>query len=74
VFSFLIGFLIAPFIIKKLVQKKVWRKSADSKEVIIKDKSGKVSEIINKNDKDLKTPRMGGLVIVFSVILTVGLF
>ena len=38
------------------------------------DEDGKVSEIINKIGKDKKTPRMGGIVIVLSVLFTVFLF
>jgi UDP-N-acetylmuramyl pentapeptide phosphotransferase/UDP-N-acetylglucosamine-1-phosphate transferase len=45
-----------------------------TKDVIIKDESGKISEIINKGDRDMKIPRMGGLVIIFSVIFTIVIF
>ena len=38
------------------------------------DQSGKISEVINKVERDSRTPRMGGLVIVFSVLFTVFLF
>ena len=71
--SFLIGLFLTPFVISKLHKYRAWRRNTNSKETIM-DKDGKILEIINKNEKDQKTPRMGGLVIVFSVLITVFLF
>jgi UDP-N-acetylmuramyl pentapeptide phosphotransferase/UDP-N-acetylglucosamine-1-phosphate transferase len=64
---------LAPIVLLYLYKFKAWRRDVNSKETIL-DESGEISKIINKNDKDLKTPRMGGLVIVFSVIFTIVLF
>ncbi len=71
--SFFSGLLITPIVLVQLYKYRAWRRDVNSKEAI-NDEDGKIAEIINKNDKDLKTPRMGGLVIVFSVLFTVALF
>jgi UDP-N-acetylmuramyl pentapeptide phosphotransferase/UDP-N-acetylglucosamine-1-phosphate transferase len=42
--------------------------------VVLEDKTGKVENVINKTERDMKTPRMGGLVIVVSVLFTIFLF
>lgn len=73
IISFFSGIIIAPVILLYLYKFKAWRRDTNSKSTIL-DESGKISKIINKNDKDLKTPRMGGLVIVFSVIFTIAIF
>lgn len=76
--SFLAGIFAAPTIIKKLRKYKVWRRDVESKEELYKkydsDGSAKIAEVVLKEDQDKKTPRMGGLVILFSVALTVVLF
>ena len=71
--SFFTGLVLAPIVLLYLYKFKAWRRDVNSKGTIL-DESGDISRIINKNDKDLKTPRMGGLVIVFSVIFTIALF
>lgn len=76
--SFLAGIFAAPTIIKKLRKYKVWRRDVVSKEELYKkydeDGSAKIAEVVLKEDTDKKTPRMGGIVILFSVALTVILF
>ena len=61
--SFFLGFLLAPVVLKYLFVFKVWKK-----------KSGKGSNtpIFNElhKDRETNTPRMGGMVIVLSVLLT----
>jgi len=71
--SFFIGLIITPFILSNLYKYKAWRRNSNSKDAIM-DEDGKILEIINKNEKDMKTPRMGGLVIVFSTLITIFLF
>lgn len=73
--SFLFGITLTPIILHYLHKYKVWRKeSVDPKKVLLKDKSNRIFNVINKVEKDNKTPRMGGIVIVFSVILTISFF
>ena len=73
--SFLSGLVFSPIILYYLLKYRAWRKGVNTKTVLLEDGSeNKISSIINKNDKDLKTPRMGGLVIVISVIFTISVF
>ncbi|PID83660.1 hypothetical protein CSB11_00065 [Candidatus Campbellbacteria bacterium] len=74
VVSFLFGLFITPVVLSYLYKHKVWRRNDDKKEVMLDDKNGEISEIINKTKKDKITPRMGGIVIVFSVLFTVFIF
>ncbi len=71
--SFFSGLVFAPIVLLYLYKFKAWRRDVNSKGTIL-DESGEISKIINKNDKDLKTPRMGGLVIIFSVVFTIVIF
>lgn len=73
IISFFSGLVFAPITLLYLYKFKAWRRDVNSKGTIL-DENGEISKIINKNQKDLKTPRMGGLVIVFSVIFTITLF
>lgn len=68
VFAFLLGVLIAPRILKFLVKNDFYRKQQSA----LLDISGQKATITQKlnNDKNLKVPRMGGLVIIVSVVLT----
>ena len=73
--SFFVGMSFAPWLLIRLYKYKVWRKSINTKEVFLDDENkNQVSSIINKNTKDLKTPRMGGLNFIFSVLATVLIF
>ncbi len=76
--SFLFGLFITPIVLSYLYKYKTWRKeNSCKKEVHLKisdEEEQKVSEIINKTGKDQKTPRMGGLVIILSVLFTTILF
>ncbi len=75
VVSFLFGIFITPVVLAYLYKYKAWRKNGfEKKEVILGDKNGQISETINKVIRDKKTPRMGGIVIVLSVMFTVFLF
>lgn len=74
VVSFLFGLFITPVVLSYLYKYKVWRRTDEKKEVVLDDKNGEISEIINKTKKDKITPRMGGIVIVISVLFTVFIF
>ena len=62
---------IAPCVLNFLVKKKLWRKRQD-----LKDFSGQAAVITQKLNQghDLQTPRMGGLVIIISVSLSIMVF
>lgn len=67
--SFFLGFLLAPVVLKYLYKFRVWKKKSGNVSGL-GDKKG--TPIFNKlhKDKETNTPRMGGMVIVISVLLT----
>lgn len=69
--AFVIGILITPLITKYMFKYELWKKKSVSRTV-----DGKVATLTKKlhNDEARKVPRMGGLVIVLAVLLTVPLF
>ncbi len=70
VLAFIIGIWIAPLTIKYLVRWKLWRKTRT-----VIDISGQVATVtqsLNRRDGQ-RVPRMGGLVIVFTAIMTLSL-
>ncbi len=71
VVSFIVGIIIAPFVIDDLVKNKIWKKKSVSKSI-----DGKDSPITAKihNDEEKKLPRMGGMVVWLSVFITMFLF
>ncbi len=66
--TFIIGVLITPIVTHFLYKHKVWKKQGGKTAL-----GGKVAEVFNqlKGDDETKTPRMGGVVIWASVLLTV---
>ena len=67
VLAFIIGVWVAPLTIKYLVRWKLWRKSRT-----VVDISGQVATVtqgLNQRD-GRRVPRMGGLVIVFTAVMT----
>jgi len=70
--AFSIGMILAPFIIDFLYAHKLWKKKSGNKGSI----TGGGTPIFDKlhKEKDTGTPRMGGVVVWFSVVLTVILF
>lgn len=68
--AFIIGILITPLVTHYLYKHKVWKKTGGKKTL-----SGAEATEFNrlKADGETKTPRMGGIVIWGSVLLTVGL-
>jgi len=69
--SFSIGILIAPVLSEYLIDLKMWKKSS-----VAKTMDGKEATITASlhNDGERKTPRMGGIVVWGSVLLTTLLF
>lgn len=70
--AFIIGMLITPSISRQLYAHKVWKKKA-GKGAGYGGGGTPIFDVLHK-EKDTNTPRMGGLVIWISVILTVLLF
>jgi phospho-N-acetylmuramoyl-pentapeptide-transferase len=66
--AFIIGILITPLVTHFLYKHKVWKKEGGKLAL-----GGKVAEVFNqlKGEAETKTPRMGGIVIWGSVLLTV---
>jgi phospho-N-acetylmuramoyl-pentapeptide-transferase len=70
VVAFIIGILITPIVTHYLYQNRVWKKQAGKTAL-----NGKVAEVFNqlKGADETKTPRMGGIVIWGSILLTTAL-
>jgi UDP-N-acetylmuramyl pentapeptide phosphotransferase/UDP-N-acetylglucosamine-1-phosphate transferase len=66
--AFFVGILITPFVSNFLYRHKMWKKKSGKV-----DMSGNVTPIFNAlhKDKDTNTPRMGGVIIWGSVLLTI---
>ncbi len=71
--SFLIGLLITPTIVSYLYTYKCWKKKSGNEHGMGDDSGTPIFNELHKN-KEVNTPRMGGLVIVCSVLATVVLF
>jgi len=71
--AFLLGFLVTPFVYTNLVRFQCWKKQIGNESGM---GSNEGTPIFNKlhSDRDVRVPRMGGLVIVISVCSTVALF
>jgi phospho-N-acetylmuramoyl-pentapeptide-transferase len=68
ILSFIIGILITPAVSHVLYKYKVWKKQGGKTAI-----GGKVAEVFNqlKGDQETKTPRMGGIIIWGSVLITI---
>lgn len=71
VFTFAIGLIISPIILKFLIKAKFWRQQKNLR--ALGGGGAPITQKLN-NDRKLKTPRMGGLVIIIAVALTTFLF
>ena len=60
--TFIVGFLVSPWVVKMLHRYQLWRK------LQIVDRPASITEKLNKDDTN-RIPRMGGLVIIFAVAL-----
>ena len=65
--SFIIGIIITPFISRFLYEHKLWKKK--SVEHTLDGKEATISKSLH-NDEERKTPRMGGIVVWASVLIT----
>jgi phospho-N-acetylmuramoyl-pentapeptide-transferase len=67
--AFLIGVMITPVVTHFLYKYKVWKKQGGKVAM-----NGQAAAVFNelKGDEETKTPRMGGIVIWMSIILTLG--
>ena len=66
--AFIVGILITPFVSHYLYKWQLWKKSSVSKTI-----DGREATISNKlhNDEARKTPRMGGIIVWASVLITI---
>lgn len=71
--AFVLGLVMTPFVLDALYRFRCWKKQSGNEAGMW---GGEGTPIFNKlhKDRDTKIPRMGGLVIVFSVLTTVVLF
>ena len=69
--AFIIGILITPFVSNFLYKNKMWKKKS-----VVVSTDGNTALISQKlhNDEERKTPRMGGIIIWASAIITIFLF
>lgn len=67
--SFFIGFLIAPVVLKYLHRFEVWKKKSGNEKGLGDDKGTPIFNKLHQH-KETNTPRMGGLVIVITVLCT----
>jgi phospho-N-acetylmuramoyl-pentapeptide-transferase len=71
VFAFITGLILAPFISSWLYSNSMWKKK--SVHLTLDGKEATITKMIH-NDEEKKTPRMGGLVILISVGITIFFF
>jgi phospho-N-acetylmuramoyl-pentapeptide-transferase len=71
IFTFIIGILIAPIISDFLYKNEMWKKKS-----VLKSIDGKEAALSMKihNDESKKTPRMGGLIVWISVVISTIIF
>ncbi len=70
IMSFIIGMAITPLVTHYMYEWKLWKKKSVPKTTDGKEAS--ISQSIH-NDEERKVPRMGGLVVIFGVFLTISL-
>ncbi len=67
--SFFLGFLLAPIVLKYLFKFRVWKKKSGNQHSMGGTGETPIFNELHK-DRDTTVPRMGGMVIVLSVLLT----
>lgn len=72
-FSFFIGILITPVVSNLLYKHSIWKKRAGNTRGLGDDKGTPIFNELHK-ERDVKVPRMGGVVVVISVFLTIAIF
>src|SRR3989338_6462263 len=70
-FAFWLGIIITPFLTRYLYKYKMWKKTARTKTI-----TGEEATIFHSlhKDKEVGTPRMGGILIWFSVLSATAIF
>lgn len=70
IMSFVIGMAITPLITHYMYEWKLWKKKS-----VPRTTDGQIATISQSihNDEERKVPRMGGLIVIFSTFLTIGL-
>lgn len=71
--AFFIGIIITPLITHYLYKYKIWKKKSGNTSGLGDNNGTPIFNELHK-ERDVSTPRMGGLVVVFSVFLTVVVF
>jgi len=68
VVSFIVGIILTPFVTKFLYSHKMWKKKSGKVAM-----DGKPTPIFNElhKDKEVNTPRMGGVIIWLSAFITI---
>lgn len=69
--AFIVGMLITPLVSNFLYKNKFWKKKSVA--VTTDGKAAPISQMLH-NDEDKKTPRMGGIIIWASTLITIILF
>ena len=71
--AFLIGLMITPYIINRLIHYKAWKKKAGNRDGMGGSGGTPIFNELHK-ERDVAVPRMGGLVIVISVLATIAIY
>jgi phospho-N-acetylmuramoyl-pentapeptide-transferase len=71
--AFFAGILVTPGVTHYLYKYRVWKKRAGNVRGLGDDSGTPIFNELHK-EKDINTPRMGGLVVVFAVCITVAIF
>ena len=71
--SFFLGIAVTPIVTHYLYKYKCWKKRAGNIKGVGDDTGTPIFNELHK-EKEVGTPRMGGLVVVISVFVTVALF
>lgn len=71
--AFFVGIVVTPFVTHYLYKCKAWKKKAGNERGLGDNNGTPVFNELHK-DKEVGTPRMGGLVVVIAVFLTVAIF
>jgi len=69
--AFIVGILITPLISGFLYKHKLWKKTSVQK--TLDGREASISKMLH-NDEERKTPRMGGMVVWLSALLTILIF
>lgn len=74
VVSFIVGILLTPPLLKIFYRYKMWKKSSRSQDQITEDAVSDEFKKIHNHTEEIKTPRVGGIIIWISTFITIMLF